>query len=140
MKIEDIKGKVDFAIISIRDDEYQAVVSRMENLKTVEGKRYYRVTRIEASGGRSYLVAVICANEQGTGEAQNLARDIIDDLDPQWILIVGIGGGVPDTDLTLGDVALSFPAKKTACLQAADEFAIVPMRYKSCMNAGVFVE
>src|SRR4030095_8456165 len=32
---------------------------------------------------------------------------IIEDLDPQWILVVGIAGGIPSNDFTLGDVVLS---------------------------------
>ncbi len=36
--------------------------------------------------------------------AQDVARDFIEDLDPAWLLIVGICGAVPSADFTLGDV------------------------------------
>lgn len=106
MKISEVKGKVDFAIITIRDDEDNAVSNRLPKPETVEGHRYYRIYRVKAQH-RTYLVALAIANDQGTGEAQNLARDIIEDLDPNWFLVVGIAGGVPDSDFTLGDVILS---------------------------------
>src|SRR5262249_49549029 len=35
------------------------------------------------------------------------ARDFIDDLEPSLLLVVGIGGGLPSDDFSLGDVILS---------------------------------
>ena len=40
-------------------------------------------------------VAVVRCLEPGQGLAQDAARDMIDDLDPEWLLVVGIAGGVP---------------------------------------------
>jgi nucleoside phosphorylase len=45
--------------------------------------------------------------EQGNGEAQSAARDLIEDLAPRLILVVGIAGGLPSKGYTLGDVILS---------------------------------
>jgi nucleoside phosphorylase len=39
--------------------------------------------------------------------AQSVANNIIHDLDPSWLLLVGIAGGVPDNEFSLGDVVLA---------------------------------
>lgn len=101
-----MRGQIDFAIITVRADEFQAVLDRFPGEELLEGARPYRVSQVHAQGGRTYQVAVARCTEQGTGEAQDMARDIIDDLDPAWILVVGIAGGVPDNEYTLGDVIL----------------------------------
>lgn len=106
-QIEDFKGKIDFAIITIKHEEFEAVLKRFPGEHFVVGERYYSVCRTDARDHKSYLVAVARCTFQGTGEAQNVARDIIEDLDPQWILVVGIAGGIPSHEFTLGDVVLS---------------------------------
>lgn len=45
--------------------------------------------------------------EQGNGEAQDVARDLLDDLEPSLVLVVGIAGARPSDDITLGDVVVS---------------------------------
>jgi nucleoside phosphorylase len=107
MTVGDLKGTVDFAIITIKQEEFEAVLERFPGENHVKGERYYSVGRVEAAGDRSYVVAVARCTFQGTGEAQAVARDIVDDLDPQWILAVGIAGAVPASEFTLGDVVLS---------------------------------
>src|SRR5262249_26985698 len=47
------------------------------------------------------------SSEQGNDAAQQIANDVIRDLDPQMLLVVGIAGGVPSEDFTLGDVIIS---------------------------------
>ena len=39
--------------------------------------------------------------------AQAIASGIIADVQPSWILLVGIAGGIPSTDYSLGDILLS---------------------------------
>jgi nucleoside phosphorylase len=107
LQIKDLRGKVDFAIITIRSDEFEAVLERFPGEYHILGRRYYSVGHIDAADERSYFVAVTRCTFQGTGEAQDVARDIIADLDPRWILVVGIAGGVPSNEFTLGDVVLS---------------------------------
>jgi nucleoside phosphorylase len=62
---------------------------------------------VNASVGERYTVAVLRQIEQGNGEAQDAARDLIDDLAPKLVLVVGIVGGLPSDDVKLGDVVLS---------------------------------
>jgi nucleoside phosphorylase len=108
LQLDDVKGKVDFAIITIREDEFRAVLDRLPERRVLrKSSRYYSVSRIEASNNVSYLTATVRCVEQGTGEAQTVASNIIRDLDPKWILAVGIAGGVPSTEFSLGDVVLS---------------------------------
>lgn len=51
---------------------------------------------------------LLCAprSAQGEGEAQHAARDLIEDLDPDWLVLTGIACAVPSMDFTLGDVVL----------------------------------
>jgi nucleoside phosphorylase len=69
--------------------------------------REYTLRFADAGRGDRYLVAVVGQIEQGTGEAQDAARDLLDDLDPSLLLVVRIAGGLPSDDVTLGDVVLS---------------------------------
>jgi predicted ATPase/nucleoside phosphorylase/SpoVK/Ycf46/Vps4 family AAA+-type ATPase len=99
---------VDFGILTIREDELEAVLDRFtDKLETVKGRRHYNLRRVELQGGDAYTVAVLRCIEQGNGEAQAAARDLLEDLDPQWLLVVGIAGGVPAYEFTLGDVVVS---------------------------------
>ena len=108
MKLEEVKGKVDFAIVTIKEEEFRAVLERFKEGQHVESQnRFYWLSQVTARDGSKVLVAIARAFEQGTGEAQAVARHIIDDLQPHWILVVGIAGGVPDFDYTLGDVVLA---------------------------------
>lgn len=101
--------KVDIGILTIRDDEQRAVINVFpDRAGTVQGAhREYTLRHADAGGGERYTVAVVRQVEQGTGEAQTIARDLIDDLAPRLILVVGIAGGLPSDDVTLGDVVLS---------------------------------
>ena len=44
--------------------------------------------------------------EQGNGSTEDGTRSV-DDLGPSLLLIVGIAGGLPSDDVTLGDVVLA---------------------------------
>src|SRR5262249_30239661 len=101
------KKRVDFAIVTIRADEFTAVLRHFPPPETISGARQHNIFYVPAPRSRRYRVAVVRCGEQSTGESQNVARDLIKDLDPQWILVVGIAGGVPDNEFTLGDVILS---------------------------------
>ena len=101
------KGKTDFAIITIRKSEYEAVLARFPTEILAKGERSYSISHVESVDGGMYTVAVVRCIKQGNIAAQAVANDLITDLSPQWILTVGIAGGVPDNDFTLGDVVVS---------------------------------
>jgi nucleoside phosphorylase/tetratricopeptide (TPR) repeat protein len=106
MKIEakEIKGKVDFGIITIREDEFAAILNHFPPYTHASGEREYAINNLKLSESENYTVAVVRCPEQGNLEAENVAHDMIEDISPQWILLVGIGGGLPNNDFTLGDV------------------------------------
>src|SRR5262245_34054316 len=104
MHPREVKGKIDFAIITVREDEFKAVLERFPAGQDVEGRRTYSLTRLPVSEDSEYLIATARSIEQGESAAQDLARDMIEDLDPQWFILVGIAGAVPADDYSLGDV------------------------------------
>ena len=104
MNIQNLKGKIDFGIITIREDEFGAVLKRFPPMESVQGRRRYAINLLKTNKGEEYLNALVRCTEMGEGEAQSVAHDLINDLDPQWILVVGIGGGIPADEFTLGDV------------------------------------
>ncbi len=101
--------RVDIGIVTIRDDEFRAVLAAFpDKIGTFQGaSRAYTLRHADAGGGERYRLAVLRLIEQGQGEAQDAARDLIDDFDPRLVLVVGIAGGRPSTDVKLGDVVVS---------------------------------
>jgi nucleoside phosphorylase len=105
------KGKVDFAVLTVREDEFAAVLKRFPTYRPephyrCENRRY-SLHSVPLGDGGEYLVAVGCSIEQGPGHANDFARDMIEDLDPHYVVLVGIAGAVPDTEFTLGDVVVA---------------------------------
>jgi nucleoside phosphorylase len=101
----------DVGIITIKDEEFEAVLAAFGDESGVyvapTSKRHYNLRRADAGGGKRYSVAIVRNVEQGNGDAQSVARDMIEDLGPGLILVVGIAGARPTSDFTLGDVVLS---------------------------------
>jgi nucleoside phosphorylase len=100
---------VDVGILTIRDDEFTAVLQAFPDHHQIHRSRHreYTLRSADAGDGRRYRVAILRQLEQGNGEAQEAARDLYDDLQPSLILVVGIAGGLPSDDVTLGDVVVS---------------------------------
>ncbi|MCK1564309.1 hypothetical protein IVB08_10095 [Bradyrhizobium sp. 173] len=95
-------------LIAIRTDEFRAVLHHFPTRRRAEGSnRFYEHARIRPRGKAEIGVAITKSPEQGQSAAQATASDMINDLAPRWILLVGIAGGVPDTEYSLGDVVLS---------------------------------
>lgn len=104
-----LKGKVDFAIITIKDEEFKAVINALppEPARSESRARGYSLRFVPQPDGPPALIAVTqCVTGQGNGTAQDVCRDVIGDLDPQWILCVGIAGAAPVSEIALGDVLL----------------------------------
>lgn len=101
----------DVGIITIKDEEFEAVLNVFrDNIGLYVGpksKRHYNLKRADAGSGKTYSVAIVRNVEQGNADAQAVARDMIEDLCPTLVLVVGIAGGRPTSDFTLGDVVLS---------------------------------
>lgn len=100
--------KVDLAIIAIRDDEFEAVLKYFDPNREIRGKRRtYSVAEVTSSSGMRYQIALLRAHEQGHAAAQSAASDVLADLEPAWLLLVGIAGAVPETEYCLGDVVVA---------------------------------
>jgi nucleoside phosphorylase len=99
---------VDVGILTIRDDEFRAVLAVLpDKAGSHKTSREYTLRYADAGDGKRYRIAVSRLIEQGNGEAQDAARDLIDDLAPRLVLIVGIAGAPPSDDVKLGDVVVS---------------------------------
>jgi nucleoside phosphorylase len=108
VNLQDVRGCVEFGIITIRADEYTAVLERLPARLTIHGgKHLYEFCRVPTARGGESGTAVVRCLEPGQGFAQSVTRDLIDDLNPKWLLLVGIAGGIPSDDFTLGDVLLA---------------------------------
>src|ERR1044071_935763 len=105
-RADEIKGRVDAVILTIRDDEKNAVDNRVGPLEQYAGRRTYRVARLEGAG-RALTVALYRLPEQGNSPAQAAATDAIEDLDPTLIVLVGIAGAAPTPEFTIGDVLVA---------------------------------
>lgn len=108
LRLNDVIGRIDFAVITIRSDEYQAVLGRFSSRKViVDGKCLYEYTKLKNQHGEDIQVVVVRTLKQGQVAAQQTANNIIADLNPKWIVLVGIAGGFPSDDFSLGDVVLA---------------------------------
>jgi nucleoside phosphorylase len=100
--------RIDFGVISVREDEYRAVCERFGPLvPRSKRNRTYMIAEVTNAHGEQVRLALVRSPEQGPGPAQETTRDLIDDLDPQWIVVVGIAGAIPDGEYTLGDVVVA---------------------------------
>jgi nucleoside phosphorylase len=103
--------KADIAIMTIRDDEFRAVANRLREyvLEPLDGPsgRTYAMFSVPTSNSSNCDVALVRCPGQGSDISQQVASDMMRDLDPRLLLIVGIAGGVPHNEFTLGDVIIS---------------------------------
>jgi len=113
-----LKSGIDFAIITIREDEYRAVLSRFKPVDKTSKPKRYAIGTIATDTGGHYRFAVARCHDQGNGAALNVARDLIQYLDPSWLVLVGIAGAVPSDDFSLGDVVCATRVHDY-CVQAA---------------------
>lgn len=103
----ELKGKIDFGIITIRVDESEAVLQRFPHETIIKGRQIYALSSFTTTNDDDYLIASVRCAEQGNLHAQQVANNLIEELNPQWILVVGIAGTVPKNEHTLGDVVLA---------------------------------
>lgn len=105
--ILEFKGKIDFGIITIKSEEYLSLLKRFSPIYEVEGERRYSISCIKTSNNDYYWIALVRCAEQGESVGQKTAENLIKDIDPEWLLLVGIAGGIPSSDFSLGDVILA---------------------------------
>src|SRR6266567_3011206 len=101
--IESLQGKIAFGIITIREDEAEAVLDRFEVPDNTCGRADYDIGALTTLEGAVHQFALVRCLQTGQAQAQRAAHDLIEDLAPRLILLVGISGAVPSKDFTLGD-------------------------------------
>ncbi len=107
---ERFKGMIDFGIITMRDDETKAVAKRFPKIWLTAGNRgQYTISSIALDPPErgTLFVAHVQTAAPGHGEAQRSATNLIEDLDPSCLVLVGIGGAVPEYEFSLGDVVVA---------------------------------
>lgn len=105
--MRDAMPRVDIGIITVLDEEFEAVLERFPPERIVEGRRLYNISRVPVEGGEVYTVAVVrCLEMVAGGEAVEVTRDLIEELSPSWLLAVGVAAAISNT-LSLGDVVVS---------------------------------
>ena len=107
IEVSSLRDKVDVVILTIRGDEFLAVLQRFPVQLRVVGSRHYDLSYVNGLGDTPRCVAIVRCGEQGGGVAQAVAQDVINELRPHWLLIVGIAGGRPSEDFGPGDVVVS---------------------------------
>jgi nucleoside phosphorylase len=101
-------GRVDVGIITIREDEFCALLDQSpEGSCRRVGKREYNRRTLRTRAGSTYSIAIIRTLIEGNLEARGAAEDLIRDLRPAWLFVVGIAGAAPNSEFGLGDVAVS---------------------------------
>src|SRR6266850_1124318 len=103
-----LHGQVDVGIITIKEEEFEAMLDRFPSHQHVEGSGSdYEYATVKVNGGGNLRVAVARSPDQGQGSAQAVTSSMITDLAPRWIFVVGIAGAFPASEYSLGDVLLS---------------------------------
>lgn len=98
------RGNIRAAIITVKAEEEDAILTHFPSHHTVEGARSYNLSRATNVFGDVFLVATVRQPKQGNLHAASVVTDLIADFDPVWLILVGIAGASPFGDAVLGDV------------------------------------
>jgi len=97
----------EIGIITIKEEEYEALLDKFAPSETAKGRnRDYDVATLTTTQGACRVAITRCL-QQGNAHAQNAATELLSDVRPTFVLVVGIAGGVPTSDFCLGDVVVS---------------------------------
>ena len=95
-------------IYTIKDEEFLAVLDRLGPVRDVTGasSQRYKIARTRI-GDHELAIALFRGVNQGNQESQTLIQRAISDLNLSWVFVVGIAGGAPHKDFTIGDVIVA---------------------------------
>lgn len=97
----------DVGIVTMKEEEYEALLEKFHPATSLSGaRRDYDIAIVETSV-RPCRIAITRCVQQGNAHAQNAASQMLTDISPSFVLVVGIAGGVPTPDFCLGDVVVS---------------------------------
>lgn len=104
---EKMTTKIHVGIITMKEEEYAALLDKLRPSSTKAGaKRDYEIAEIQTPNGTCHVAITRCV-QQGNAYAQSATVEMLGDLSPAFVLVVGIAGGVPTPDFCLGDVVVS---------------------------------
>ena len=109
MTINELRDIVDVLIIAVRvQDEIAELEKRFPISDRASGRLNYSISEIIRDDQKICVIAMVRCGE-GPAAAQQVMNAAIDEISPDLTLTVGIGGGVPRDDLSLGlgDVVIS---------------------------------
>lgn len=93
-------------VLSFKEEEYEALLDKLKPTDVFKGRRRsYDIAEIETPNGICRVALTRAA--QGNLHAQAAATELLGDLSPTYMLVVGIAGGIPTPDFCLGDVVVS---------------------------------
>lgn len=103
-----MEPRVDAVIVTMKEEEFEAVLDQFPNGLTAHDgqRRTYEMVTVDTPQGER-RIAITRALHQGNIHAQEAVADSIDELTPGFVLVVGIAGGTPSDDFTLGDVIVA---------------------------------
>lgn len=71
-----------------------------------------------------YRLALARVAQQGAPYSQQRTHNMIEDFDPNWLMLVGIAGATPTEEFTLGRFRIFFRHRK---LDESQQFALKPV-------------
>jgi nucleoside phosphorylase len=110
----EVSAPLDVAFLTVLPEEYEAVLQHIERSSpapTTSGEATNYPSRIgEIKSGtyaKPYRVVVTFAGEAGPVNAADATRDVLDRWQPDYLILVGVAGGLPQDGLKQGDVVIS---------------------------------
>src|SRR5260221_315702 len=97
----------DIGIITMKTEELRAVLKRFVSDRTADGQNLrYNFCEFSDNAGKK-LTAAIVRSRQGDVSALYTAMELIREVRPRLVVLVGIAGGRPAGEFTLGDVVVA---------------------------------
>lgn len=95
-------------VMTVKREEFDAVRRRFPRTRdSVRISRLYHFAEFVTESECPVEIYIVNVGEPGGISADSCAQDLIRDVKPALIFLVGIGGGMPSKDYTLGDVVLA---------------------------------
>src|SRR6266851_103106 len=97
----------DIGIITMKPEELRAVLKRFVSDRRADGQNLrYNFCEFSDNAGKK-LTAAIVRSRQGDVSALYTAMELIREVRPKLVVLVGIAGGRPAGEFTLGDVVVA---------------------------------
>jgi nucleoside phosphorylase len=104
------KTACDFGIVCPMTDERAALLSMLPPARIVNRAsdiRTYYQTSVRTVGGAPHKLVIVQPIQTGNVDAASAIQDLIKAWLPRYVVVLGIAGGVPRSELSLGDVVVA---------------------------------